>query len=131
MPAVMPKMISGNPPPTIGKKVETRKKDTHEQMVTVWSPSGEKVRVERHQANDLVRHVGYSTVPPKGSKDAEEHTEEDSDDRSSVVDSAPSKEQPPKEPDELDLLRAAYKEKTGQDADQRWGKRRLQEELEK
>lgn len=128
MPAVMPKMISGNPPPTIGKKVETRKKDTHEQMVTVWSPSGEKVRVERHQANDLVRHVGYSTVPPKGSQDAEAVAEAEPTTAPAALE---PREPAPKEPDELDLLRAAYKEKTGQDADQRWGKKRLQEELEK
>ena len=125
MPAVTPKDNAKAPTASIGSRPVVRKKDLADMDVTVWSPDGVKHRCPRHQANDLVRHLGWLTSPPKGMKGEvveEEKVEEGGDE--------PQADAPAPEPDELDVLRAKLKD-AGVEPDMRWGKKRLQEELAK
>lgn len=129
MPASAPTRKDVKPNPGKVGKPTSRKKDVHEQEVTVWDPQGKAHRVLRHQANDLTRHCGWKSAPAKGMEvvDATVRPEKEADAADTPEGAEPA---PAAEPDELDLLRAALNEK-GVEVDNRWGKKRLKEELEK
>lgn len=138
MPAITPS-LSGLPDqptqnkigakaPTIGGNNKPRPIDTHQQMVTVFDKEGNPHEYQRHQANDLVNHVGWTWGNPK--KPKEDAKKVAGEEPKAVEGSAEASAATPKEPDELDVLRAQLKEK-GVEVDNRWGKKRLQEELEK
>jgi hypothetical protein len=123
---------------------QARPLDTHQQLVKVFDPEGKEQVVERHVANDLTRHCGWKW----GSVDVK--------DKPAAVDAAPdapvapgeggasssgsSDEEPlpasTPEPyvdpamKELEELRAEAAA-VGVEVDQRWGKKRLREEIEK
>jgi hypothetical protein len=129
MPAIAPPAAGTKiAPSTIGRNVAVRKKDTHEQEVSVWDLKGVKHRVPRHQANDFVRHLGWSSTPPKGFVDPD--TPPAKEEAAPKADATPPAPKEEKGPDELDLLREQAR-KAGIEIDNRWGKKRIQEELDK
>jgi hypothetical protein len=112
--------------------------DTHQKIVTVYDKEGRSHKVQRHAANDLVNHCGWSWGPdaPKessapasqGEGEVPSPSVEPDGEGDGLTDDAPDAPPPPSE---LDVLRAKYKEVTNTDADSRWGKKRLAEEIEK
>lgn len=130
-----PKHIKSAPisgPPT-GKRVSLEK-----QIVTVISPEGEIVECTRNVANDRVRILGWKWAFPKDDKDenAEASTPADPEAYEEQVSVEAAVEAEAQAPSETELALAYLEslrdeaEKLGVKVDQRWGKKRLQKEIE-
>lgn len=124
------------------KASQVRPLDTHQMKTTVISPTGEVVEVERHAANDLVRHLGWkwghsgSSGEAVAETEAPEQGEQPKDDSSEGA--APSDELPSDDAaqhldpavQELANLRDEAKD-LGIEVNPAWGKRRLRDEIAK
>ena len=94
------------------------------QIVTVWDPNGVEQKVMRQNANDLVRHAGWSRKRPITVVAAEAETVSEK----SAIKAEVDKTELDTAMDALNVLRADA-EALGIKVDSRWGKRRLVEEI--
>lgn len=122
--------LNMGPSPEIGgiPKSNNRAVPVEKQMVTVYDPNGDAHEVLRQNANDLVRHAGWSRAPK--APVAQEVVEDGESGSSKAKQAEADNTALENAMDALNNLRAEAAA-VGVDVDSRWGKKRLVEEIEK